>query len=75
MIDLRNDINRKEIPENENLKKLVDIVEKILKDVLQTCVANASDRKFSERKHFKILIPKQMLQRLPIALTQVKASN
>ena len=30
LIDLRRNINRKEIPENENPEKLVDIVEKIL---------------------------------------------
>ena len=30
LIDLRNDINRKEIPENENPKNAVDIVENIL---------------------------------------------
>ena len=30
MIDLRNNIDRKEIPENENPKKVVEIVEKIL---------------------------------------------
>ena len=29
MIDLRNDINRKEIPENENPKQLVNITEKV----------------------------------------------
>ena len=29
LIDLRNNINRKEIPENENLKKVVEIIEKI----------------------------------------------
>ena len=30
LIGLRNAINRKEIPENENPNKIVDIVEKIL---------------------------------------------
>ena len=30
LIDLRNAIIRKEIPQNENKKKIVDIVEKIL---------------------------------------------
>ena len=30
LIDLRNDINRKEIPENEDPKKVTNIVEKIL---------------------------------------------
>ena len=31
LIDLRNGINRKEIPENENWKKVVNIIEKIPK--------------------------------------------
>ena len=30
MIDLRNNIDRKEISENENPKKVVEVVEKIL---------------------------------------------
>ena len=30
---------------------------------------------FSEHSNLKILTPKQMLQRLPIALAQVKAGN
>ena len=64
MIDLRNDINRKDIPENENLKKVVDIVEKII-----DC------NKQQKGKGIKILTPKQMLQRLPVSLAQVKASN
>ena len=29
--------------------------------------------KVSNRKHIKILAPKQMIQRLPIAIAQVKA--
>ena len=64
LIDLRSDINRKEIPENENLEKVVDIVEKIL-----------YFNKQQKGKGIKILTPKQMLQRLPIALAQVKAGN
>ena len=31
--------------------------------------------KVSDHKHLKILTPKQMLQRLPITLAQVKAGN
>ena len=30
MVDLRNSINSEEIPENENLNKIIDIVEKVL---------------------------------------------
>ena len=35
----------------------------------------ASLAKVSGRSHLKILSPKQMLQRLPVALAQVKAGN
>ena len=51
------DINIKEIPENENPKKVANVVDKILL--------------FNEQQKgrgLKILTPKQMLQRLPIAL-------
>ena len=64
LIDLRNDINRKEIPQNENPKKVVEIVEKMV-----------DFNKQQKGKTIKILTPKQMLQRLPIALAQVKAGN
>ena len=37
--------------------------------------ANLSDHKVSDHKQPKVLTPKQMLQRLPIALAQVKAGN
>ena len=39
------------------------------------CVAVVSDHKVSNRNHIKILTPKQMLQRLRIAIAQVKAGN
>ena len=38
-------------------------------------LAKVSDRMVSNRKHTKILTPKQILHRLPIALAQVKAGN
>ena len=38
-------------------------------------VAKVSDRKVSNHSNLKILSPKQMPQRLPIALKQVKADN
>ena len=53
MITLRNSINSKEIPENENPKKIVNIVEKIL-----------DFNKQQKDKGIKILTPKKMLQRL-----------
>ena len=64
MIGLRNIVNRKEIPEDENPKKVVKIVEKIV-----------DFNKQQKSKGIKILTPKQMLQKLPIALAQVKAGN
>ena len=33
------------------------------------------EKEFSDHSNLKILTPKQMLQRLPIALAQVKAGN
>ena len=38
-------------------------------------VAKVSNRKVSDHSNLKILSPKQMLQRLPIALAQVTAGN
>ena len=63
-IDLRNNINRKEVPENGNPEKIDNIVEKIL-----------DFNKQQKGKGIKILTPEQMLKRLPIALAQVKAGN
>ena len=54
MPDLRNSTNSKEISENENQKKVVNIVEKIL---------NIN----KQQKGKGIITPKQMLQVLPIA--------
>ena len=64
LIDLRNNINRKEIPENENLKKVADIFEKFL-----------TFNKQKKGKGIKIVTPKQISQRLPKALAPVKAGN
>ena len=64
MINLRNTINNKKIPENENPNKIVDIVEKIF-----------GFNKQQKATGTKILTLKLMLQRLPIALAQVKARN
>ena len=59
-----NDVISKEIPENDNPNKIFGIVEKAL---------NFNNHQKS--KGHKTLTPKQTLQRLPIALTQVKAGN
>ena len=64
LINLRNKIDIKEISKNENSKKVAYIVEKIL-----------DFNKQQKGKGIKILTPKQMLQRLPIALAQVKVGN
>ena len=61
-IHLRNSINSKNIPENENLKKIVEVVEKILEF-----------NKHQKGKGIKIISSKQMLQRLPMRLP--KAGN
>ena len=64
LIDLRNANIRKEFPENEIPNKIVGIVEKVF-DFNQQ----------QKGKRIKTLTPKQMLQRLPIALAHVKAGN
>ena len=56
MTELRNCVIRREISRNENPTKIINIVEKILE--------------FSKQRKgngLKILTPKQMFQRLPIA--------
>ena len=64
LINLKSDVIRKTIPENEKPEKVTDIVEKML-----------SFNKQQIDKELKVLTPKQMLQRQQIALAQVKASN
>ena len=64
LIKLMEYINIKEIPENENLKKVANIVEKIF-------IFNEQQKV----RGLKILTPKQVLQKLPIALAKVKAGN
>ena len=64
LIGLRNAVNKKEIPENEDLDKVINILERILYFCKQ-----------QKCKRLKILNRKQLLQRLPIVLVQVKAGN
>ena len=61
LIDLRNSVNSKEIPANENPKKTFNIVENVNKQ--------------EQGKGIKILTHKQIFQRLPIALAQIKVDN
>ena len=70
LIDLRNSINSKKIPKNQNPKKVVNIVEKIL-----DLTAIGKGRPLDLATRIKILTPKQMLHRLSIAFAQVKAGN
>ena len=63
---------QKNITENENPKKVVDIVEKFLDfNKQQKGKGLPSDLVM----HNRILTPKQMSQRFPIALAQTKAGN
>ena len=72
MIDSGNAIVRKKIPENKNPNKTVNIVRKILNfNKQQKGKGLPSD----VATQLKILTPKQILQRLSIALVQVKAGN
>ena len=53
---------------------------KVRKEVIKFCddyssIMSEAKIKATEGKGLKILTPKQMLQRLPIALAQVKAGN
>ena len=71
-------MSNKEIPENENPNKMVHIIEQTFDfNKQQKCKGRPSDLarvvKVFDCVHIKILIPKQMLQRLLIALPQVKA--
>ena len=61
MISSRNVVNRKEIPKNEKPDKVINTVDEIL-----------NFDKQQEGSGLKKLTPEQMLQRLPIALAQVK---
>ena len=63
LIKLMKDININEISKNENSQKVLN-TEKFL-----------NFNKRQKGKGIKILTPKQMLQRLPNALGQVKAGN
>ena len=83
LIELKKDINTKQFPKNENPNKIVDIVEKILnfnkqqksKRFPSDLARIARAAKVSDHSNLKILTPKQMLQRLPIALAHVKTVN
>ena len=64
LINLRNAVNKKEIPEKEKPDVVINIAEKILEF-----------NKQQKGSGLKVLTPKQTLQILPITLAQVKAGN
>ena len=66
LIKLMEDINIEEIPENENSKIIANNVEKIL---------NFNFNEQQKGRGLQKLTPRQMLQRLPTALAQVKVAN
>ena len=59
-----------------NMKKLYESQENVIK-LFDKCFWIVSETKYKAkyREVIEILTPKQMIQRLPIALTQVKAGN
>ena len=81
MIELKNSINKKEIPENENSENIISIgvISTISKWRSCMLALRPSDlarvARVSDHSNVKILTPKQMFQRLPTVLAQVKASN
>ena len=72
MIDLRNPVIKIEIVENENQNKIVGVAEKIIDFNKQQ---KSKERPSNLARCIKILATKQMFQRLPIALAQIKAYN
>ena len=65
---------KKTIDNIKNLYNLREEVVKIFNDYARNMPRNIYDSK-QEGTGLKILTPKQMLQRLPIALAQIKAGN
>ena len=64
LVKLMEIITTKDVPENENLTKVVNIVKK-----------NPWFQWIKKGRRLKILTPKQMLEKLPIAIAQVNAGN
>ena len=78
LIRSRNAIDKNEIPGTENSNKIVDIVEKFLdfNKKQKDCPSDlARVTKVFDRTHIKELTSKEILQRLPIALTEVKVGT
>ena len=64
LIFLTNDVNKNKVPKNENTDKVIKIIIRI---------PNFNKQLIGKR--LIMLTPKQILQRLPRAFTQAKASN
>ena len=73
LIELRSAVNRSKIFNNGNPEKVIDIVEEIVNFNKQEKGKGLPLK--CDREKLKILTPKQMFQRLPIALAQVQAGN
>ena len=56
-----------------NIKNLWKKIQSML--ACLACLVKVCDRKIFDHSNVKILSPKQMFQRLPIALAQVQAGN
>ena len=61
LIDLRNAVSRKEIPKNENLDKVINIVEEML-----------NFNKQQKRKELKILTPKRPILKYATSQNDLK---
>ena len=64
MIELRNAIDKKYVPEIKNPDKIINIIQKSL-----------AFNKQQKDERLKKLIPTKMFQRLPMAFAQTKAGN
>ena len=65
--DLKKEI--KEMPKEERETEKPDNIVKILEEILK------SNKQYQEGQGIKILMPNQILSRLPISLVQLKAGN
>ena len=80
-IFLKNLLNQKNQSKNKKTPKIAIILlserEKVLNErpIILAWAAKVYNYKVSDHKQLKILIPGEILQRLPIALAQVKAGN
>ena len=73
--------NKKRLKSKKNVLYIIDMLYKAKNEAIEffdeysSMVSEAKDKARNEGKGFKILTPKQLLLRLPIALAQVKAAK